>query len=86
MAEAARLFGAAAAIRERTESPLLAVHRSAYERDLDAVRTALGADEFTSLLTQGETISAEAIPALLARCRHRIASRATEAPVISITR
>jgi tetratricopeptide (TPR) repeat protein len=68
-ATAARLFGAAGALREQTETPLLAVHRPAFERDLEAVRGVLGDERLASLVREGETLPLNAIPALLARSR-----------------
>ncbi len=81
MAEAARLFGAANALRERTESRLLAVHQAAYERDLGAVRDALGLDQVAPLLDEGATIPASGISAVLARWHHRDLVDASARPI-----
>ena len=72
MAEAARLFGAANGLRARTESPLLAVHQVSYDRDLDAVRAALGSDRLDLFFSEGEAIPANEISALLARWRAHV--------------
>jgi tetratricopeptide (TPR) repeat protein len=76
MAEAARLFGTVNALRERTESPMLAVHLPARERDLDAVRAALSVDSFNALFSEGAAIPPAEIPALLVRWRSRFSSEA----------
>jgi tetratricopeptide (TPR) repeat protein len=64
MEEAARHFGAASALRERTESPVLAVHRPAHERDLHKLQAALGSDQLASLFAEGAAIPPHDIPAL----------------------
>jgi tetratricopeptide (TPR) repeat protein len=83
--EAARLIGAAAALRERTDSPLLAVHRPAYERDLNAIRAALGPDRFAALEAEGANTPTASFPTLLASWRHRVPVAQT-APPVGITR
>jgi predicted ATPase/class 3 adenylate cyclase len=69
-ADAARLFGAAGALRQRTDSPLLAVHFPAYERDRNAVRTALGPAGFDALLAEGATTEPATIRTIIASADH----------------
>ena len=69
--DAARLFGAASALRERSESPLLAVHLPAYEQDREAMREVLGADRFAALVAEGEAIDAAALPMMISSASRR---------------
>lgn len=55
--QAARMFGAAAALRTRHGQPLLAVDKRTFEELLVRTRTALGADRFTALWQQGEQLA-----------------------------
>jgi predicted ATPase/class 3 adenylate cyclase len=84
--EAARLIGAASALRQRTDSPLLAVHRRAYERDLNTIRAALGPERFAAVETEGAKIPTDALSTLLSRWRLRTAGTETATPVGAIPR
>jgi len=57
--DAARLLGAAAVMRETTGSPVSPFDRADYERDLDAVRAALGEEAFAAAWATGKTLSLE---------------------------
>jgi hypothetical protein len=83
--EAARLIGAASALRQRTDLPLLAVHRPAYERDVETIRAALEPEQFAELETEGASIPTDALPSLHAGWRHRIASADTSTPIGAMT-
>ena len=85
-AEAARLFGAANAHRQQTETLLLAVHQPAYERDLGAVRRALGPERLDSLYREGSAMPATDIPAMLASWRRRFSETRSATPVVAIAR
>lgn len=56
---AARLFGAAHALRQRMEVPLPPVECSDYEKHLNMTKKALGKKEFTSAWKEGERMSVE---------------------------
>ena len=56
---AARLFGAAEAIREAIGAPLPPVSRADYERDVAAVRAQLDEAMFTSLWAEGRAMTIE---------------------------
>jgi predicted ATPase/DNA-binding XRE family transcriptional regulator len=53
---AARLFGAAAALRDATGAPLVPFGRAAYERDLARVRAHLGETTFAAAWAEGQTM------------------------------
>jgi tetratricopeptide (TPR) repeat protein len=57
--QAARLFAASAAWRERIGAPLRPVERPAYERNLDALRAVLGEDVFLASWAEGKIMSLE---------------------------
>ena len=54
---AARLFGAAAASREETGTPLLGAEASVYERTLATLRERLGDPDFSSAIADGRWMS-----------------------------
>ncbi len=56
---AARLFGVAEALRERVATRLLPTERESYERDLAAVRAALGEERFAAAWAEGRAMSLE---------------------------
>ena len=56
---AARLFGAAEALRETSHIPLPPVDRTAYGRDIAAVRAALGEVSFAVAWTEGRAMTLE---------------------------
>jgi tetratricopeptide (TPR) repeat protein len=56
---AARLWGAAEALREAIGAPLPPVSRQAYERETSAVRNAMTAEAFEAAWTQGREMSRE---------------------------
>ena len=56
---AARLFGAAAAVREAIGSPLPPVDRPWYEREVDATREALGEKGYTTAWAEGRAMTWE---------------------------
>ncbi len=58
---AARLFGAAAALRETLGAPLPLVDLPAHERAVAAVRLALGVDRFTAIWTTGREMTLEQV-------------------------
>ena len=60
---AAHLLGAAAAARETANAPLPAVHRAAYERDVVAVREALGEEGFVTAWDAGRATPLAALVA-----------------------
>jgi tetratricopeptide (TPR) repeat protein len=55
--QAARLFGAADAIRNRIGTPIWPVYRHLYERDLAAVRAALGDECFEAAWEEGRAMA-----------------------------
>ena len=57
--EAARLFGAAEAIRRRMGAVRFKVYDAGYEASVAAMRNALGADEFESAWAEGAALSTE---------------------------
>lgn len=61
--QAARLFGAAEALRARLGAPLPTVERPGYEGDIVAVRQALGAEAFDSAWREGQTLTLERVMA-----------------------
>jgi len=70
LARAARLLGAAARLREEIDAPLLAAARSAHERDVAAVRAALGDGAFVAAWGEGRALTREhAIAVALDACR-----------------
>jgi hypothetical protein len=56
---AARLWGAAEALRERLGAPLPPNDRAEYERDVAAVRQALGAERFAIAWVAGRSLTEE---------------------------
>jgi predicted ATPase/class 3 adenylate cyclase len=56
---AARLFGAATALRETIGAPLPPERRARYERDLATVRAGMGEAPFTAAMATGTTMSLE---------------------------
>jgi predicted ATPase/transcriptional regulator with XRE-family HTH domain len=56
---AARLFGAADAIRTQIGTPIRPVNRPRYERDVAAVRAALGEEQFKALWDEGRAMTQE---------------------------
>lgn len=57
--EAARLFGAADGIRERTGEVRFQVYQAGYESSVSAVRNALGEADFDSAWAEGAALSTE---------------------------
>ena len=57
--EAARLFGAAASIRGRTGEVRFQIYQAGYEASVDAVRNAMGEDDFEAAWTEGAAMSNE---------------------------
>jgi hypothetical protein len=57
--QAARLFGAAAALREAISAPRPPAFRSYYERDLTAVRDRLGQEAFETAWAEGQGMTPE---------------------------
>jgi DNA-binding CsgD family transcriptional regulator len=60
---AARLYGAASAQRTRLGTPIVAWDRRAYERGLDAARSALSPEAFAAAWQAGEALSLESLVA-----------------------
>jgi DNA-binding CsgD family transcriptional regulator len=58
-ARAARLWGAAEAMREEIHAPLPAVFRTEYERAVTATRTQLGEQAFAEAMVQGRAMTPE---------------------------
>ncbi len=56
---AAQLWGAAAALREAIGAPLPPNEREEYERDVAAVREALGEEAFSATWVEGRAMSME---------------------------
>lgn len=56
---AARLWGAAAALRDRLEAPFPLVERATYESSVEAVRTLLGPEAFARAWAEGRSMSPE---------------------------
>jgi hypothetical protein len=56
---AARLWGAAAALREAIGAPLPPSEREKYEREVGAARAALGEEAFASAWAEGEAMTLE---------------------------
>lgn len=69
--EAARMFGAAQALRNRIGYVRSPVHQDVYEGDVSSVREALGPEEFASAWTQGLEMTIEDAVAYAARGRGR---------------
>jgi hypothetical protein len=57
--QTARLFGAAQALRDQLETPLILVEQADYEHNLVAVRVALGEDEFAAAWAEGQAMTIE---------------------------
>jgi predicted ATPase/class 3 adenylate cyclase/DNA-binding CsgD family transcriptional regulator len=55
--EAARLFGAAEGIRQRTTETRLVIYQAAYERSLDALRSAMDRNDFDAAWAEGAALS-----------------------------
>jgi hypothetical protein len=67
---AARLFGATDAVRTALGVPVRPVDRPRYDRDVSAVRTALGPDAFAAAWAAGRALPLEqAITEALVGCR-----------------
>lgn len=58
---AARLFGAAAALRDDLAIPLPALDRTLHERDVAAVRAALGEEPFATAWAEGRSMTLEQV-------------------------
>jgi predicted ATPase/DNA-binding XRE family transcriptional regulator len=65
MEDAARLFGAASAVRERIGHPLSPVDRPVYDRDISAVKSRLGEDLFAAAWGSGRATPLDKLAALL---------------------
>jgi hypothetical protein len=65
--EAARLFGATSALRDRIGHPLSPADRPAYERDIAALRTALGEEAFSAAWEEGRAMSLDPLRGELKR-------------------
>jgi tetratricopeptide (TPR) repeat protein len=63
--EAARFFGAAAALREALDAPLAPADRESYDACHEACRAALGDDAFTSAFNEGRKRSPDEVLALV---------------------
>jgi hypothetical protein len=59
MEQAARLFGAASALRDSIGHPLSPAERLAYDRDVEAVRMELGEEVFASTWAAGRVMPLE---------------------------
>jgi hypothetical protein len=57
--QAARLFSAAAALRERLGTPLPPVVQSGHDRAVTAVRASLGENAFAAAWAEGQSMTAE---------------------------
>jgi DNA-binding CsgD family transcriptional regulator/tetratricopeptide (TPR) repeat protein len=84
---AARLFGAAEALRESIGVPLSSTDRATQDRDVGRVRQALGSDAFAVTSAAGRTLSLEAaiaeaaeVPDLLAAAGPAAGAQAAAAP------
>jgi predicted ATPase/Tfp pilus assembly protein PilF len=66
-AEAAQLYGSAAALRARFGTPLPPVWQCRHEEDLDALRQSLGEETLSGLWKQGEDETASYLPVELAK-------------------
>jgi DNA-binding CsgD family transcriptional regulator len=55
--EAARLFGAAAAIRERTGEVRFAIYQAAYDSSIGEIRNAISASDFETAWNEGAALS-----------------------------
>ncbi len=60
-ARAARLWGAAEALREAMGTPIPPVYRADYERSVAAARTKLGEQAFASAWAEGRTMTPEQV-------------------------
>jgi DNA-binding CsgD family transcriptional regulator len=67
--EAARLFGAAEAMRERTGEPRFAVHQASYAGWIAETREALGDSDFEAAWSEGAALSTEEAIAFAQRGR-----------------
>src|SRR4029077_2367592 len=68
-AEAARLFAAAAALRDRVGVTRWSTEQSAFDADLERVKTALGAAEFDATWLEGAALEADDAVAYASRAR-----------------
>jgi predicted ATPase/class 3 adenylate cyclase/DNA-binding CsgD family transcriptional regulator len=68
-AEAIRVFGAAATLRERTGQARRPVDQPAYDADLATLRSAVGDDQFTAAWKEGAALSLEEVWAYASRAR-----------------
>lgn len=57
--EAARLFGAAAGIRQRTGQVRYAIHRAGYDASISGLRNAMGQNDFDAAYNDGAALSTE---------------------------
>ena len=67
--EAARLFGAAEGIRQRTGEIRFRIHQSGYDASVAAARAAMGDSNFEAACAEGAALSAEAAIAYAQRGR-----------------
>ena len=58
---AARLWGAAASLREAMGSPLLPTDRAAQERSIANVRAAMGEEAFTASWQEGQAMTLQQV-------------------------
>lgn len=65
--EAARWFGAASAVRERIDAPILPVDRPSHEHAIARIRAAVGEDAYAAAYEAGRTMHTEAVIAEIAR-------------------
>ena len=56
---AIRLFGAAEALREKTQSPMTEYEQIEYDQSIDQLRTMLAETEFTALRAEGRALTME---------------------------
>jgi hypothetical protein len=74
---AARLYGAAAALRERAHALILPYDSAGYDRTVAEVRTALGEEAFTAAWEAGRSTPLEHLIADLEQEHHRCDDRTT---------
>jgi predicted ATPase/class 3 adenylate cyclase/DNA-binding CsgD family transcriptional regulator len=67
--EAARLFGAASAVRQRTGEVRFKIYQADYENSVATLRDAMGQDDFDAAWAQGAALSTEAAIAYAQRGR-----------------